>query len=76
MQIELTCQYCNFKDIKDVYNPESLKNECCRKCGDRNVELRDLSATKIDAYKGCPPFPPKEVKKDIDKYEDRSNWPW
>jgi hypothetical protein len=52
--------YCGHKWDKVVYNKQSIEDEKCR-CGDSNLKVRDLSVAKIDAYKGCPPFPPKKV---------------
>jgi hypothetical protein len=43
----------------------SLDSECCPKCKDRNLKIKDKEDCTIDTYKGCPPFK-KEEEDDID----------
>jgi len=77
MDIEITCKYCNYKKVKVVYNQNSLIDDKCDKCGDTNLEIRDLSKTKIDGYKGCKPFPEKkDSKKDSDYNVGDGDWPY
>lgn len=59
MTVELECTYCGHKWEKTVYNKQSIENEKCPHCGDSTLKVRDASTSKIDAYKGSPPFPPK-----------------
>lgn len=59
MKVQLECMYCGHKWVEEVYNKSSIDSKTCTKgnCGDSNLIVRDLNASKIDAYKGCPPFP-------------------
>jgi uncharacterized Zn finger protein len=59
----ITCTYCGDDWGTFHVTKEKLK---CYKCGDINVKIQDLKSAKIDAYKGCPPFPEK-VKAEIKK---------
>jgi hypothetical protein len=61
--------YCGHKWDKVVYNQQSVVDECCPKCKDRFIKAREYSASKIDTYIGCPPFPVKLKEED-------SGWPW
>lgn len=59
MEILITCTYCGHRLIKNFYDPKSVENLACEKCGDKNLEARDYSQIKIDSYAGAPPFPQK-----------------
>lgn len=64
----MICRYCNKKWEKNIYAGSTTK-EICSKCGDTNIDIRELSKTKIDSYIGCPAF--KEERKpntQIDEY--------
>lgn len=43
----------------------SHTEEVCTKCGDSNIDVKELSKTKINTYLGCPPFPEEEKKKEM-----------
>lgn len=58
MDIELECTYCGHKWEKTIYNKSSIESERCPKCKDASLKVRDLAKTKVDYYKGSPPFPP------------------
>ena len=60
MTVELECMYCAHRWEKTVYNKQSIEAEVCPRCGDSSLKVRDATTSKIDAYKGCPPFPPKK----------------
>lgn len=62
----IICTYCGKTWTKVVYAMNAIENEKCSKCGDRNLDVRDNSKSKINYYAGSPPFP---VKKDKD-------WTW
>lgn len=64
MNVELECAYCGYKWDKTAYNKSSIESEKCPHCGDTNLKVRDANVAKIDAYKGCPPFPPKRGEPD------------
>lgn len=59
MNVELECTYCGHKWIKDVYNQHAVLHESCPRCKDSNLKARDLNKSKVDYYKGCPPFETK-----------------
>lgn len=61
MNLIIECTYCGHKWEKPVYNKQSIEEEKCVRCGDSNLKVRDASVSKIDAYKGCPAFPPKKI---------------
>lgn len=73
MDIKLTCTYCDHETVKQVYSIHDLDNETCNKCGDRNLVIKDLAKTKIDTYRGSPPF---VEKKDEEIVTIDSGWPW
>lgn len=54
--IHLTCKYCNNKWIKQIYSNALVNTDCCPKCNDSNIVIKELSDAKIDYYKGCTPF--------------------
>ena len=56
MILMLECHNCGFKWEKNVYMRASLDSECCPKCKDTKLKVRDKEEHTIDAYKGCPPF--------------------
>lgn len=62
MTLDLECTYCGFKWQKEVYAYQTTDQLKCENgnCKDSNLKIRDLSKTKIDTYKGCPPFPKKD----------------
>jgi NAD-dependent SIR2 family protein deacetylase len=57
MRVELECTYCGHKWEKTAYNKESIESEVCPHCKDSTLKVRDLSTSKVDYYKGSPPFP-------------------
>jgi len=61
MEVEIECLYCGHKWTKTVFNKAFLDTEKCPDCRDTNLKIRDIATAKIDAYKGCPPFPQKET---------------
>ena len=63
MKALLTCLYCNHKWERNLYMGDAFE-EKCGKCGDSNIDVKDLAKTKIDGYLGCKPFPDKEVKEE------------
>lgn len=67
MELLLTCRYCN---NTWRLNPETLKANGypeCSKCGDENIDIKELDKSRIDSYIGCPKFPePKEESGNTD----------
>lgn len=64
MELLFICRYCNNHWTKHVYSGASPEEKCL-KCGDSNIDVKELSKYKIDSYIGCPPFPVKPLDKDI-----------
>lgn len=50
---EFICKYCNYS-WEVNYIPQ--QDIYCAVCNDKNIRVRDVSE-RVDAYKGCPPFP-------------------
>lgn len=65
MELLLICRYCDNKWTRNVYGKASLEEKCV-KCGDTNIDVKELSKTKIDSYVGCPPFKEKEKEQKQD----------
>lgn len=57
--IRLICLYCDHSMDID-YQPSEFT--VCGKCGDYNLRMVDLKKSKIDYYRGSPPFPDKPVE--------------
>jgi hypothetical protein len=74
MNVIIICQYCGFNEEKTVYNQNTLVNAKCSKCGDKNVELKDLDKTKIDTYSGSPAFKEPEKEEMVNPDGD-VGWP-
>lgn len=60
MKVQLECMYCGNKWDKIAHTKQSIESETCPKCNDSSLKVRDHQASKIDTYKGCPPFLPKK----------------
>lgn len=78
MQVRIICAYCDFKWLKNVYTKQSLEDEQCPHCKDKNLIIRDLSEERVDFYKGDKPFPPKveaikPVPKEDPKVEEKED---
>lgn len=60
MKVQITCTYCGFQYIKEVYSESTLRYEKCTNgnCNDKRLIIKDLT-NKIDYYQGSPPFPTK-----------------
>jgi hypothetical protein len=55
MNFLLSCRYCGYEWNKMGYGHIS-EDESCLKCNDKNIDVRDLSKTKVDYYAGSPSF--------------------
>lgn len=66
MHYLLECLYCGHKYKKYFYSETTARNECCEKCGDKHLRIRDPNKGKIDQYKN----EKKEIKKD--EYDDQT----
>lgn len=64
MELLFICRYCDHKWRKHVYS-NTVTDEKCLRCGDTNIDVKELSKARIDSYIGCPPFPEKPIEKDI-----------
>lgn len=60
MDLQFICRYCDHKWERNVYGTQGLENERCPKCNDLDIQIKDLSKTKIDTYAGAPAFKEKE----------------
>lgn len=69
MTLDLECMYCGHKWEKTAYDRRSIESATCPKCKDSNLKVRDRDTSKVDYYKGSPPFPPKPIKLD-------TGFPW
>ena len=63
MELALTCRYCGHKWEKTVYANVHIDDKC-PKCDDRNIDVKELSKSKIDTYAGAPEFVKKDKKED------------
>lgn len=72
MEIQLTCTYCDKKWRLHAYSDSKIESKC-PKCGDTNIVVKELDKTRIDGYIGCPPFPEKTDKIEL---EDPSGFPY
>jgi hypothetical protein len=70
MNIGLECTYCGHKWEVTAYSKASIESMVCTKCKDSHLKVRDLATSKIDAYKGCPPFPEKKITLDSPMWKD------
>lgn len=52
----LTCKYCDYKFEVEYYSIASAQFDRCKKCGDKNLKIEEITKSKIDYYEGCPPF--------------------
>lgn len=62
MIIELECTYCGHIWQKQVYNTSGSEAMRCinGNCNDYRLKVKDVNKSKVDYYKGSPPFPPKK----------------
>ena len=67
MLLDFTCTYCGHNWERKVYNKHQADKECCPRCQDTSLVVRDRTKQAIDYYEGCPPFPVKES--DIDPFD-------
>lgn len=66
MIINLTCLYCNHTWDRYLASKEAASKDFhCLKCKDSNVEIRESKTTKVDYYKGSPPFPQSKETLDL-----------
>lgn len=61
----MSCRYCGHQWRKEMHSSDDI-DEKCFKCGDKNLDAKELSKARIDSYKGCPPFVYKEESGNID----------
>lgn len=60
MEIHCECIYCGYTWNVMVTSRDEPPTMCAKTgCRDRNIKYVEWAKIKIDAYKGCPPFPPK-----------------
>jgi hypothetical protein len=76
MEVQITCKYCGYKCIKDVYTPKTLEGARCEKCLDKNLTIVDLSKIKIDTYIGAPPFLDDDSDPEDQGMGGVNDYPW
>lgn len=72
MELQLTCQYCNEKWRVHIYSSSKIESKC-PKCGDTNVDAKELDKSRIDGYVGCPPFSEETKQEEL---TDGSGFPY
>lgn len=65
MRVKLTCHYCGTQCEREISSQRELEDSACRICDQKEFSVKDITYSKVDYYKGCPPFPAKEKAKDI-----------
>jgi hypothetical protein len=73
MKVLLVCRYCAYSWERNMYMGEAFQEKCW-KCGDTNIDVKDMAKTKIDGYVGCPEFP--EKKKEIKEENGNTDFPF
>jgi hypothetical protein len=56
MKIEICCNYCGYKTVRNEYDESFIRNLSCYKCNDKDLVIKEVSKSKIDYYMGSPPF--------------------
>ncbi len=85
MMVQLECTYCGKIWKAYAHTKAAIEAMNCTRCGDTSLKITNLEDSKIDYYKGCPPFPekhksyndmsPEEVDRavvEMQEYFDRS----
>lgn len=61
MIFQFECCYCGYKYTRELFSRASIEAEKCSRCNDTTMKYKEYAEdSKVDYYKGCPPFPDDE----------------